>query len=408
MAGGSNPEGIITQLSLADAGQAVAPAVRNRALPWRSVLVQRLLAIALLALAARAAMPGGASRPDMTETALFVSGAGGYHTYRIPSLLRTPSGTLLAFCEGRRDGRGDSGEIHLLLRRSHDGGRTWDPSRVIARDGANTVGNPCPVVDRRTGTIRLLLTHNLGEDTERRILDGTSRGTRSVWMISSTDDGASWTEPRDLTADTKRNDWTWYATGPGIGIQTRGGRLIVPCDHAVAATREWHSHVIYSDDGGETWRIGGVLPAKTNECQVVERADGSLLLNMRSYHGLHRRAVATSTDGGLTWSSLRHDPTLCEPVCQASLIAGPGETGALFFANPASRERRRMTVRASFDGGATWPRSRLLHAGPSAYSSLALLNGGEIGCLYERGTRSPYETITFARFRIDSLSAQQP
>src|SRR5687767_1038259 len=111
---------------------------------------------------------------------VFVSGQEGYHTFRIPSLLLTPKGTLLAFAEGRKNGRSDSGHIDLVLKRSTDSGRTWSAIEVVASDAPNTIGNPCPVVDRETGTIWLLLTRNLGQETEKEIIAGKSKESRRV------------------------------------------------------------------------------------------------------------------------------------------------------------------------------------------------------------------------------------
>ena len=135
-----------------------------------------------------------------------------------------------------------------------------------------------------------------------------------------------------------------------------------------------------------------------NECQVVELADGSLMLNMRSYRGNNRRLVAISKDGGVTFSKPVEDEALIEPVCQASILRLPGEKGGILFSNPASTKREKMTVRLSRDEGKTWPHAKALHAGPAAYSCLAVLPDGDIGCLYERGDKNPYETITLARF----------
>jgi sialidase-1 len=339
---------------------------------------------------------------------VFVSGKNGYHTYRIPALIFTKKGTLLAFCEGRKNGRGDAGDIDVLLRRSFDGGRTWGKAQVIWDDGTNTCGNPCPVIDARTGTLWLLLTHNLGGDRESAIVAGTSKGTRTVWVARSDDDGATWSKPVEITAAVKKPDWAWYATGPGVGIQLTGGRLVVPCDHKVAKTRAEMSHVILSDDGGKTWRIGGVVGPRCNESQVVQRADGSLLLNMRGDRGRQRRLVAVSKDGGETFTSPVEDKVLVEPVCQASILRHPGKGGLVLFSNPASTKREKMTVRLSRDGGATWPHAGLLHAGPAAYSCLAVLADGTVACLYERGERSPYETIACARFSLGWLAEAAP
>jgi len=339
---------------------------------------------------------------------VFVSGEGDYHTYRIPAIVVTPKGTLLAFCEGRKGGQGDAGNIDLLLRRSKDGGATWGPVQVVWDDDANTIGNPCPVVDRNTHTIWLPVTRNLGADSEGRVIAGTSKESRTVWMLKSEDEGETWSDPADITADVKAPDWTWYATGPGCGIQLMTGRLVVPCDHVVRGTKAHGSHAIYSDDRGATWKRGAAIDDKVNECQVAERMDGTLILNMRSYHGKKCRAVATSKDGGGTWSALEHDTALVEPVCQAALVNAPPDTPAcacdrMLFSNPASAKRERMTMRLSEDGGRTWTSGRVLHAGPAAYSALAVLKDGTACCLYERGEKSPYERITLARIAMKEL-----
>jgi sialidase-1 len=277
--------------------------------------------------------------------------------------------------------------------------------------GSDTIGNPAPVVEQKTGAIFLLLTRNPGSITEKQIIDGSAPGTRTVWITHSVDDGATWTEPAEITSSVKRPEWTWYATGPGNGIQLRTGRLVIPCDHIERGTKARRSHIIYSDDRGKTWKIGGVADENTNESAVAERRDGSLVLNMRSYHGQNRRAVATSTDGGLTWSKTELHQTLIEPVCQASLIRAvrPGQKGDghLLFSNPADTKRDRLTVRLSRDDGRTWPVAKLIDAGPSAYSSLAMLPNGTAGLLYEHGAANAYERITFLKFSLDWLAASE-
>ncbi|HPC95409.1 MAG TPA: sialidase family protein [Sedimentisphaerales bacterium] len=364
-----------------------------------------------------------AAERKVALTDLYVAGNDGYHTYRIPSLLVTGKGTLLAFCEGRKSGRGDSGNIDLLVRRSEDGGRTWGPQRVVWDDADNTCGNPCPVVDQQTGTIWLTMTWNHGQDTESQIMQNTGRDTRRVFVTYSEDDGRTWSAPRQITETTKRPEWRWYATGPGVGIQLeRGpwrGRLLIPCDHSVVCPEDptgYNSHVIFSDDHGRTWQLGGAIRPAVNECQVVELADGTLLMNMRNYdRSVTTRAVATSRDGGMTWSQVRHDPALVEPICQASLVRydGPQEQDrdCLLFSNPAHGEsgvRRDMTVRLSRDGGRTWPVERLVWPGPAAYSSLAVLPDGAIACLFEGGQASPYERIILARFDRRWLTGELP
>jgi len=355
------------------------------------------------------AAPASTEKHAPVETDVFVSVADSYHTFRIPSLLVAKDGTLLAFAEGRKTGRSDTGDIDLVSRRSKDGGRTWSPLEVVVDDLQNTVGNPCPVLDRQTGVIWLLLTRNLGQDKQKEIMAGKSTGTRTVLAMSSSDHGATWTKPVDITPAVKEPGWGWYATGPGVGIQLSSGRLLIPCDHSVVPSAKLYSHVIYSDDHGKTWRLGGSLPEDTDECQAVELADRTLLLNMRSFHGRNQRAISLSSDNGMTWGDLRFDPQLIEPVCQGSLLrlsladkSDPKSKNRLIFSNPADKKRRNMTIRVSEDEGRSWPIARQLHAGSSAYSCLAVLSDDLIGCLYER---DDYKQITFARCSLDWLLA---
>jgi len=379
--------------------------------------MNRWPAAGLVVLATVLGIPGApASSLPLEQAAVYTSGQEGYHTFRIPSLLVTPRGTLLAFAEGRKASRSDTGDIDLLLKRSTDGGRTWSAPAVVWDDGPNTCGNPCPVVDRDTGTLWLLLTWNRGDDAEPRIIARTSHDTRRVFVTHSRDDGRSWAPPAEITAATKRPDWTWYATGPGAGIQIeRGphrGRLVIPCDHIEAGTKRYFSHVIFSDDHGKTWKLGGKSPRdQVNECEVVELTGHRLMLNMRNYDkSKQTRQTAVSGDGGATWSDQRHTPGLVEPICQASLrrLAWPeaGGKSLLLFSNPASIRREKMTVRLSEDDGASWTFARELHGGPAAYSCLAVLPDRWIACLYERGEKGPYETITFARFSLDWLKSR--
>lgn len=356
-------------------------------------------------------VPQSPALKTVTKTTVFQRGDGGYHSFRIPALIVSPQGTLLAFAEARKNNLGDSGNIDLVLKRSKDNGKTWSELSVLWNDGENTCGNPCPVVDQSTGRIWLPLTWNHGKDHEKQIKDKTSRDTRRVYMSYSDDDGNSWKAPYEITRTTKKPEWTWYATGPGNGIQlTRGaykGRLVIPCDHNVTLEGKVvrRSHAIYSDDHGKSWRLSQPIGEKTNECAVVELVDGRLLMNMRSYHGKNRRAIAVSKDGGATWSDVSLDSTLIEPVCQASLIRvrfpEAGKSGQILFSNPASKKREKMTVRLSEDDGKTWSASRLVTPGSAAYSSLALLSDRQAGLLYERDGYQKIEFITFDLNQFD-------
>ncbi len=377
-----------------------------------------ILVATLAGLTFLTALVPAASTEDsqLAQTDVFVSGEGGYHTYRIPSVIVTKRGTLLAFCEGRKNNGSDAGDIDLLLRRSRDGGKTWSAAQVVWDDGPNTCGNPCPVVDQNTGVIWLLLTWNSGNVHERQIKPGYSEDSRRVFVTHSKDDGGTWTEPVDITSQTKEKAWSWYATGPGAGIQiangTHRGRMVIPCDHKATIDEDirYYSHVVYSDDHGTTWKLGGRAPQdKVNECEVVELKGGRLMLNMRNYdNSVRARQVCFSDDGGLTWRDQRHDMTLIEPICQASIRRyrwpSSDQPGVILFSNPASTERRqKLTIRASYDDGTTWKHSRVLHDGASAYSSLCVLDDGSIGCLYEK---DDYKLVTFARFALEWLQPE--
>ena len=341
---------------------------------------------------------------------VFVSGQDEYFAYRIPSLIGAADGTLLAICEGRKSSLADLGNNDLVLKRSTDNGTTWSPMEVIYDEGDKvTIGNPTPVVDRSTGTIWLVF----------------SRDATDVLMITSRDNGRTWSKPSDITSQVKEPDWKFYAVGPGVGIQLEHGphkgRLLIPAYHRTTESKSGPAiaHVFYSDDQGETWQIGGSVGPHTCECQVAETLAGDrpgLLINSRNHWARSGgrpdlagvRIISRSSDGGETWSEPTFDKTLIEPTCQGSLFrySWPGDSNSdrsrILFANPASRSRGRMTVRMSYDEGRTWPVSRLVDPGSAAYSCLARLSDGRIGLLYESGG---YKRVTFAAFGLEWLSS---
>jgi sialidase-1 len=302
-----------------------------------------------------------------------------------------------------------------------DCGRAFEPVQCVATQEDWVCGNPAPVVDRETGRIWLPFCKNRKDGDETLICEG--KAPREVWLTVSDDDGATWAEPWEITADAKLPEWSWYATGPCHGIQLqserrgRRGRLVVPCDHIVLKDYHrgdpYHSHVITSDDHGLTWHIGGIADEGTNESTVLETVDGRLYLNCRNKrarpNGGNHRAVAWSRDGGESFSPIVHDAALPEPICQASVcrLSTEAEQGQnrVLFSNPASFTRDHLTVRLSTDECRTWPVSRVLHAGPAAYSDLCVAPEGSICCLYERGEEHPYERITLARFNLAWLTA---
>ena len=347
----------------------------------------------------------------ITESVIFRSGEEGYSNYRIPSLITTKSGSLLAFCEARKDHRGDSGNIDLVVKRSTDGGKTWSPPLVVWDAGDHTAGNPCPVIDQRTGRIINIVCWNLATDHGRDLHAGTSVDTRRVYQTHSDDDGLTWSEPKEITTKVKKPSWWWYATGPGIGVQLQKGphkgRLVIPANHT--AKGHYGAHTLYSDDGGASWKISEIIKPTVNESQVVALSDGRLMMNMRSqgtgdtkrpYSGY--RSIAYSSDNGESWTHPVFDDELSDPICQASIIRY--DAYRILFSNPnppVSLERgprEQMTVRLSNDDGQTWTKELIIYDGPSAYSSLAKIPDGEIGLLYEKD-----KDIAFAQFSIGQI-----
>ncbi len=341
------------------------------------------------------------------KTNVFVSGRDGYAYYRIPAIIKSADGTLLAFCEGRKNSRSDRGDIDLLVKRSSDGGKTWGKSIVVWDDRDNTCGNPCPVLDETTGIVWLLASHNIGTDTQQAISEGRGIGTRTVWATFSRDNGATWAPMRQITASVKKPEWRWYATGPGIAIQIKhgphAGRLAVPICHGNPRA----AGIFYSDDHGRTWAAGEDLRGLVGEAQVVEGfgAPGELILNMRSAYKHGCRTQARSRDGGISWSKPPRQATeQTDPPCQGSILrwedaSMPGG-GLLLFSNPAGEKKRvKMTVRASADNGETWPHALVLHENASAYSCLVRVDANTAACLYENGPKGePYARISFETF----------
>ena len=342
-------------------------------------MIRKQILVLLTACAAFAANPA--------VTDLYVGGVGGYHSYRIPALLATKKGTLLAFCEARKNSGRDDGDIDLVFRRSRDGGKTWSAMTLVHEEGGDapiTIGNPSPVQDRKTGVIHLLFARN-----NQRVFEKHSR-----------DEGATWSEAKEITDALRGFGFAWarVGIGPGHAIQLRSGRLLAPVwlnDHIKGSYR---SAALYSDDAGATWKPGGIVPPavaiNANECMLYERPDGAVVVSLRS--SVHQRHMSVSRDGGLTWSEPAPVAGVPDPVCQASILAL--SKGRVVFAGPGSDSRRvNLTLRLSPDGGATWPVARALYPGPSGYSDLAAARDGSILCLFECGEKSSSERIRLAR-----------
>ena len=344
---------------------------------------------------------------ETSKNTVFQSGEDGYHTYRIPAIVRAQNGHLLAFAEGRKNATSDHGDIDIVLKRSDDDGRTWSMMQLVQDEWDNPtakvwIGNPAPVVD-------LMDTEHPG-----RIWLAFTRSNASAFVTFSDDHGATWSKRRDVSGKGRVPSWGWYATGPVHGIQLeRGehaGRLVIPCDHQIKADGSWGAHILYSDDHGATWQVGAVdtreaeSPLHPNECVVAELVDGRIYVNARDQHGSDpaTRAIAFSSDGGSTFDApFRPEPEITTPVVQNSAIRFAAsdrgdDRNVLVYSCPGhAKERRDLTILASFDEGDSWPAKRIVHHGPAAYSDLIKLNGKQIGVLYEAGAPL-YDEIVFA------------
>lgn len=358
---------------------------------------------------------GVAAEPLRPLVDVFINGQDGYPAFRIPALITSKNGTLLAFAEGRATLR-DHAENDIVLKRSRDNGQTWGPLQLIHEDGANSLGNPTVVLLRDTG--RLLLMYQRyakGFDEHKAEPGHDGPSICRTFTQSSEDDGASWSKPVEVTTQVKRpTEVTSTATGPGVGIQlARGphaGRILMPFNQGPYG--RWKVYAAFSDDAGKSWSYGDTAPEGAagfaNEVQFVELSDGSVMLNARNQGGgLKLRKISISRDGGATWSTTRQDPALIEPVCQASFLRHPGGSDpgqdVFLFSNPASQTARTNgTIRLSRDQGATWPVSRVLYTGGFAYSCLTTLPGNSVGCLFER---DGMQKISFASFPVSWLEA---
>jgi sialidase-1 len=364
-----------------------------------------------------ATLPAPSSaEPMFTDMDLFVSGHDNVNIYRIPSLIVAPSGMILAFIEAREGDDGDPTD--LALKRSRytaaqpvrmlNGyprvfgyGVNWEPMRTVLPGKGQAIMNPCPVIDRSTGRIWLPC-YEVRGGLKEHLKDGYAGRLLLTW---SDDEGLTWASPRDLTSSAPR-----FAPGPGVGIQLRAGRLVVPGYWAPGPGMSVppRSCVIYSDDHARTWLRGEPVKGNTDESQIVELSDGVLMLNCRSNRGKACRYVALSRDGGRTWFEEFDDARLPEPgdVCQGSLFREPqpggGQKPRLVFVNPTGG-RENLAVKLSSDDGKTWSAGRIIRPGPAAYSGVAFLKDGTIGVLYETGKAHAYERIAFARFNLEWL-----
>jgi sialidase-1 len=346
---------------------------------------------------------------------LFANGTGGYHCYRIPAIVQTPDGTLLAFAEARKNDCDDFGDIQIVMRSSHDDGQSWSSLQTVASNGKLQTGNPVPVVDTMDPRYlhgRVFLIYTTADVSEGELIKG--HGSAHVWYRVSTDDGSRWESPVEITASVKLPAWGLYGVGPGHGLQLTDsphkGRIFIPAFHSEGrpggAQIEGGAHGFFSDNHGQTWTLGATVAwPGSSESTAAQAGDGSLVMNSRDDSGNSRaRIVSISRSAGERWDTtfVAHD--LPDLVCEGSMVSyvGPHDKPALLFSNllkSNAEYRQGLAVSESTDGGRTWRKHTVIYKWSSAYSDLVSMRRGELGILWERGD----EGIVFQRRPIVGL-----
>lgn len=343
---------------------------------------------------------------------VFRSGESGYHTFRIPAIIRADNGDLLAFCEGRKNGSGDFGNIDIVMRRSADGGKQWGELQVVAEFNDLQAGNPAPIIDLLNPDHpgRVWLFYNTGNCTEQQMRE--RMGLKETWYRVSDDHGINWLPPVNITTQVHKHsgnsslpgDWRSYANTPGHALQIMNGpfkgRLVVAANHSSGPPqgrfRDYRAHAFFSDDFGRTFQLSpDVEYPGSNESMAAELGNGGILLNSRNQSGDQKfRLISRSRDAGRSWDTTYLEKNLIDPVNQGSVLTlGYSGKNAIIAHSHAqdSTRRNNLMLHISRDDGRSWKPYLVIDQAPegaskdyTAYSDLVVFQTNRLGVLFER------------------------
>ncbi|MCM4157017.1 sialidase family protein [Gramella sp. AN32] len=322
----------------------------------------------------------------------------GVECYRIPAIVTAPNGDLLASIDERVPGCADlrgSRDINIVQRRSSDNGKTWsDIEMVIDFPDGQSASDPSMIVDEETGDIFLFYNY-MDLDKEKDVY--------YLHVMKSTDNGKTWEEPQDITSQISKPEWhdDFKFITSGRGIQTKDGRLL----HTLV-NLENGLHLFGSDDHGKSWFLIDSPIKPANESKVIQLANGDYMINSRVNTREGHRYVHISNDKGKTWAT-KPEPQLVDPGNNASILRytsvedGYDKNRLLFSNSNDAKDRKNLTVRISYDEGKTWSDGKTVYAGGSAYSSMTILENGEIGVFFEK---DDYKENAFVSFSLEWLT----
>ena len=395
--------------------------MRRRIKHWNGAVVGILIITAITGYAVNQTF---VDSDQIASSTVFKSGEAGYPHFRIPGIVTTNEGTLLAFAEGRFR-QHDHAQNDMVLKRSTDNGLTWGDLIRVHSDSNLVMVNPSPLV-LKTG--RVLIFYETfpkgyhareGEDFEY-LDDGYEGNVQQFLMKYSDNDGLTWSRPRDLTMFSRPAQYYITSGSPASSIQLARepfrDRIIVPLVSAKKlddGNRTWQNSVLLSDDGGETWTRGDYVPngecKSSNEFNVAELDNGDVMINARPQIR-YRRTVSVSQNGGLSWTPFVFDEALVGRPCHSGLFrysySDESKSRLIFTHNfdTVGVGRRNGTIRISYDEGKTWAISKQIVKDDFGYSNITKLKNGDIGVIYEPFGKVDQEwSILFMRFPLEWL-----